>query len=76
MYIKCKDFNEWLNYAINIDGISPGGVAKSYNVSRQAVNNWINNDVIDAYFYEGKEGQYTIIDIEDFKKIDKFREKR
>lgn len=74
MYIKCKTFNEWLKCASDMDaGISPGGVAKDFNVSRQTVNNWINKDVINAYSYDGKEGEYVIINTSEYYKIIKYR---
>lgn len=64
MYIDCKTFNKWLRVACDFKGISPGAMAKDFKVSRQTVNNWINDDVINAYSYDGKEGKYVIINME------------
>ena len=77
MYIKCKTFNEWLGSVSKMkeSGISPGGMAKHFNVTRQTVNNWINNDIIDAYLYNGKEGEYVIIDTGEYEKVKSYKGK-
>lgn len=73
MNIECKTFNQWLKVANKGAGISPGGMAKQFNVTRQTINNWINNDIIDAYRYEGKEGRYTIIMMSEYEKVREFK---
>lgn len=73
MYIQCESFNEWLKTANNVKGISPGGLARDFGVSRQTVNTWVNNNIIDAYSYEGREGKYVIIDMAQYKNIRSFR---
>lgn len=77
MYIRFKTFEEWLASAgkMKESGISPGGMAKHFNVSRQTVNTWINNDIIDAYLYNGKEGEYVIIDTAEYEKVKRYRGK-
>lgn len=74
MYIECKTFGEWLKKA-NKDSISPGGMAKEFRVTRQTVNNWINNNVIDAYSYDGKEGGFVIIQTSEYKKVGEYMDK-
>lgn len=69
MYIKLKTFDGWLDVASNVIGVSPGGVARDFGVTRQTVYNWIVKDVIDAYVYDGNEGRYIIIDKNDYFKI-------
>ncbi len=74
MYIKFSEFNEFLRAVNNIKAISPGGVARDFNVTRQTVYNWIVSDVVNAYSYEGKAGCYTALDMDDYDKIIKYRE--
>ena len=77
MYIECKSFDEWLDYAgmMERSGISPGGMAKDFGVSRQSVNNWINDNIMDAYFYEGQEGRYVIIDTVQYEQVRRYRDR-
>lgn len=72
MFIDCKTFEEWL-HASDIDAVSPGTVAREWQVSRQTVHNWINKDVIDAYRYKGPEGSYLIVNRSEYPKIAKYR---
>lgn len=74
MYIECKTFGEWLKNA-DSNSISPGGMARDFRVSRQTVNNWINDDVIDAYSYDGKEGGFVIIHVSEYEKALNYRKK-
>ena len=74
MYIDKNEFEDWLEAVGEIEGISPGGLAHQWNVSRQTVNNWVNGDIIDAYRYKGREGTFIIIDeVESFSRIKEYR---
>lgn len=73
MYIKFETFSEFLKAAGKIKGVSPGWVAKDFGVVRQTVSNWVNADVLDAYFYEGREGQFVLLDLDDYSKIIQYR---
>lgn len=77
MYIDYDNYMDFEKYFVKLKGqyLSPGAVGKVYGVSRQAVNYWINKDVVDAHRYIGKQGSFVIIAIDEFKKIDEFREK-
>ena len=69
MYIKFNSFAEWINKASQIVGISPGGVARDFGVTRQTVHNWTKADIIDAYIYQGEEGLYVLHDREQYHRI-------
>lgn len=77
MYIEYDSYMEFENYFVKLKGqyLSPGAVAKVYDVSRQGVNYWIKADIINAHRYIGKQGTFVIVPIDEFKKIDEFREK-
>lgn len=45
--------------------VSPGYVAKVFNVTRATVTHWIRRKKIRAFRYRGKEGDYMIIPIVD-----------
>lgn len=72
MYIDFKEYKEFEEKVIGLDGqfISPGGMAKDFGVTRQAVNNWINWDKINAYRYEGKQGYFVFIPLSEYEKIE------
>lgn len=55
---------------------SPGWVASLFGVSRQAVQQWITNDIITAHRYNGKEGSFIIIQESEFPKIREYRKDR
>lgn len=69
MYIVYDEFMDFVKAMEKDNFVSPGGLAKRCNVTRQTVNNWINRDLIDAHSYDGREGQYTLIHVSEFKKI-------
>lgn len=81
MYIEYDDFDEFNEFAMDSEYkmFSPGWVAMVFGVSRQAVNQWINKDVIDAYrckAEKGNAGHYVLISEAEYPKILKFRKGR
>lgn len=78
MYIDYKSFEELDKVLDSIPGkeYSPGWVARVYGVSRQAVQQWIANDVIDAHRCKGDGGYYLYIKDIEFDKIDEYRRNR
>lgn len=73
MYIVYDEFMDFVK-AMELDNyVSPGGLAHRCGVTRQTVNYWVNTDLIDAHRYEGREGQYTLIHVSEFKKITESR---
>lgn len=78
MYIDYKTWEDFEKVMYSLKGqfLSPGGVAKLYEVQRGAVYHWINRDnILTAHRYAGPQGSYVIVAIEEFENIDKFRNK-
>lgn len=77
MYLDYETFEELSQALSSLPGkeFSPGWVASVYGVSRQAVNKWINNDVIDAHRLRADDEFFLLIKESEFKKIDRFRSK-
>lgn len=75
MYIDYDNFDEMCNALDSIGGreYSPGWISRVYGVSRQAVQQWIKNDVIDAHRCKGDGGYYLYIKEKEFEKIDVYR---
>lgn len=78
MYIDYDTFEAMEEELDRIGGreYSPGWVSRVYYVSRQAVQLWIKNDVIDAHRCKGDGGYYLYIKESEFPKIDAFRKGR
>lgn len=78
MYIDYDTFEDMAEQLDVIGGreYSPGWVARIYGVSRQAVHQWISNDIIDAHRCKGDGGYYLYIKDIEFEKIDSYRKGR
>lgn len=81
MYIDYETFDEYEEMFNNSDChmVSPGWVAMVFKVTRQSVNYWINNDIIDAHRCKGEKGQsghYVLISESEYPKILEFRKGR
>ena len=77
MYIDYKNYLDFEKQVNKFKGryLSPGGVAKKYEVSRGAVYNWVVRNVIDAHRYSGPQGSFVVISIDELGKIEEFRSK-
>ena len=77
MYIDYKNYLDFEKQVNKFKGqyLSPGGVAKKYEVSRGAVYNWVVRNVIDAHRYSGLQGSFVVISIDELGKIEEFRSK-
>lgn len=75
MYIDYETFEDMEKELDRIGGreYSPGWISRVYGVSRQAVQKWIKNDVIDAHRCKGDGGYYLYIKEKEFAKIDRYR---
>lgn len=81
MYIEYEDFEEFNDLIMESEYkmFSPGWVAQYFGVTRQAVNNWINRDIIDAYRCvagKGQLGHYVLISESEYAKIESFRKNK
>lgn len=78
MYVDYDNYDDFEKFFTSLEGgfYSPGGVATVYGVTRQAVNKWINNDIIDAHRFSGLQGAYVIVPVSEFEKIDLYRSNR
>lgn len=81
MYIEYDNFDKFEEMFNNSEYhmVSPGWVAMVFNVSRQAINQWINNDIIDAHRCKagkGERGHYVLISLGEYPKIKRFRQGR
>lgn len=78
MYIDYEDFDEFSAVTMGSDYkfYSPGWVARVFGVSRQAVAQWITNDIVTAYRLNDKEGRYVLISEEEYSKIEEYRKGR
>lgn len=78
MYIEYDDFDEFNDVTMSSEYkmFSPGWVARVFGVSRQAVNQWINRDIIDAHRCKADGGYYVMISESEYPKILKFRNDR
>lgn len=75
MYIDYDSFDEFNDITMTSEYkmFSPGWVARVFGVSRQAVNQWINNDIIDAHRYKEKGSHYVLISESEYIKIEMYR---
>lgn len=76
MFIKFDDFNTFLKRVSRGSFVSPGYFSNALSVPRQTVHYWINNDLIDAFKYEGAEGKFILIDVDYIKKLEELRGKK
>ena len=71
MFIDYKDYEDFDKGTRHFKGqfVSPGTVARDFQVTRQAVHYWINKDVIDAHRYKGDEGDFIFVALEEYDKL-------
>lgn len=78
MYIEYEDFEDFNDITMGSEYkmFSPGWVARVFGVSRQAVNQWINKDIIDAHRCSDDGSYYVLISESEYPKILEFRKGR
>lgn len=71
MYITYNNYEEFDEGTKDLYGqfVSPGTVARDFRVTRQAVQYWIESDLIDAHRYKGDEGYFIFIPLKFYEKI-------
>lgn len=76
---RFNTFEEWIDAYERYGGkmVSPGWIVNQFGVSRSRVSNWIHRDgLLDAYIYEGEEGQYIVIPMDQAERIVRDRVKK
>jgi|LSQX01.1.fsa_nt_gb hypothetical protein len=73
MYIEYDNIDNYLEKMKESNYISPSGAARDIGISHRTMINWINWDVIDAISYRGREGIFVLIDMDDYDKLEKFK---
>lgn len=71
MYIDYNNYNEFDEGTKHLKDafVSPGGVARDFGVTRQAVYYWIMADVINAHRYKGDQGEFIFISLKEYDKL-------
>lgn len=80
MFIDLNTYDEFdkkLNIDLKGQFVSPGYISNKYGVSRQLINNWISRDnLLDAYRFNGQQGYFIAIPLDEVDKIYNLRIKK